>query len=360
MNENSRLVVGMDLGDRQSALCWLDEEGEVLLRDSVVTSQEEIKAYFGDARPLLVVLEVGTHSPWVSRTLEALGHKVLIANPRRLKLISQSLRKSDVNDAELLARLGRADPKLLSPIKHRGEGTQQDLATVRVRHRLVSLRTSAINCLRGLLKSNGYRLPSCSADAFAKQCRPLIPDELSDTMAPLLRTIEQLTDEVKALTRRADKEFVDKYPETAELRKIGGVGPIVAATFVLTVETPDRFEFSRDVGPYLGLCPGRRQSGGRDPAQRITKAGDVQLRSLLVQAAQYILGANGPDCDLRDFGEKLVARGGKHAKAKAVVAVSRKLAVLMLKLWRTGDEYDPHHNRKMKGRRPKRVYQLAS
>ncbi len=123
---------------------------------------------------------------------------------------------------------------------------------------------------------------------------------------------------------------------------------MTALSFVLVLEDSGRIENSRSVGPFLGLTPKRDQSGQTDKQLRITKAGNAYLRRLLVQCAQYILGEFGPDCDLRRFGLKLAERGGKNAKRRAVVAVARKLAVVMHHLWKVGGDYDPLHQRNRK------------
>jgi transposase len=136
----------------------------------------------------------------------------------------------------------------------------------------------------------------------------------------------------------------ERYPETELLRQVEGIGPLTALTFVLTLEDPNRFERSRSVGAYLGLVPATDRSGERNPQRRISKEGDEMLRKLLVGSAHYILGPFGSDSDLRRHGEKMASRGGKNSKKRAVVAVARKLAVLLHRLWVTGEVYDRLHN----------------
>jgi transposase len=288
-----------------------------------------------------VVLEVGTHSPWVSRLLESLGHEAVVANPRRVRLIAESPAKSDGADAELLARLGRVDVALLSPVVHRGEEAQRDLVLLRVRDGLVRARTLLINQARGFAKSLGARLPSSSAEAFPRRVRTGVPPDLFPGLGALLETIDRLTQEIRALDRAVERLCRERYPETETLRQVKGVGPITALGFVLVLEDPHRFARSRSVGSYLGLCPRRRDSGSQRPQLRITKAGDALLRRLLVSAAHYILGPFGPDTELRRFGLRLAEQGGKAAKKRAVVAVARRLAVLLHRLWVTGEVYQP-------------------
>ncbi len=286
-----------------------------------------------------MVLEVGCHSPWISRQLEAEGFEVIVANPRRVRLIAGSDKKSD--DAEQLARLGRLDPGLLSPIVHRGERAQRDRVLLLARDGLVRARTQVINQVRGFAKSLGTRLPSSSSGAFAKRVRGAVPSDLFPGLAGMLGMIEQLTVEIRSMDREVERLCKERYEVTGVLRQIAGVGPLTALAFVLTLEDPHRFAKSRDVGAYLGLRPRQRDSGGRRPQLRITKAGDALLRRLLVSAAQYILGPFGPDTDLRRFGLRLAERGGKAAKKRAAVAVARKLAVLLHRLWITGEGYQP-------------------
>ncbi|MCP5071255.1 MAG: IS110 family transposase [bacterium] len=334
-------IYGCDLGDRKSHMCALGGTGEVLGRSTVATTKNGFTRFFGGERAVRVVIEAGTHSPWVSALLEDLGHEVIVANPRNVRLISQNKSKSDRVDAELLARLARVDVKLLSPIQHRGARAREDLAMVRARSELVETRTKLINHVRGSMKSQGERLPSCTADVFARKGEDLVPEAMEVALGPVLKVIEAVTVEIKALDKKIEKDLPERYPEVVALRQVHGVGPLTALTFMLTLGDPTRFKKSRQVGAYLGLRPGRSQSGKADPELHITKAGDRYLRSLLVNCAQYILGPFGKDSDLRRWGLELAARGQKNAKKRAVVAVARRLAVLLHRLWVTGEVYEP-------------------
>jgi transposase len=277
----------------------------------------------------------------VSRLLARQGHEVIVANPRRVRLIAESDAKSDQFDAELLARLGRLDPALLSPIVHRGEEAQRHLVLLRARDGLVRARTQLINQVRGFAKSLGSRLPSSSSESFPKRVRSAVSEDLFPGLQTMLGMIEQLTGEIGRMDREVGHLCKERYPETEMLRQVKGVGPITALCFMLTLEDPNRFHRSRSVGAYLGLRPRRRNSGEQRPQLRITKSGDEFLRRLLVSAAHYILGPFGPDTELRRFGLRLAERGGKAAKKRAVVAVARRLAVLLHRLWLTGEEYQP-------------------
>jgi len=333
----------MDLGDQNHVVCMLDAKGDVVEQTKMACTAKAIRKYFEKQEPCVVAIEAGTHSAWVSRLLEELGHEVLVGNPRRLRVIWESDEKDDSRDAELLARIARLDRKLLHPIHHRGQRAQCDLAVIKARDMLVKSRSALIAHTRGSVKALGERISPCGADTFHLRLQQEMPEDLRPALEPILKSIEELTGRIRHYNRLIEQMGVEEYPETKTLRAIAGVGPLTALAFVLTLEESARFEKSRDVGPYLGLTPKRDQSGQTDKQLAITKAGDALLRRLLVGCAQYILGAFGPDCDLRRFGLKLAARGGKNAKRRAVVAVARKLAVLLHRLWKSGATYAPFY-----------------
>ena len=343
MIKNSMLFVRLDLGDRFSYITIVDQDGELIEETRLPTTKASFERKFASFQPCRVAMEVGTHSRWASHLLRELGHDVLVANARKLRAIYHNPRKGDRADAETLARLARLDPELLSPIHHRSPEAQADLAVLRSRDAIVRSRTLLINHVRGIVKSSGARLPSCSADSFAHKAAPAIPERLRTALLPILETIGSLTHQIHKFDVQIERLCQDQYPETKLLRAVSGVGALTALGYILTLETPDRFRRSREVGPALGLVPRRDQSGDQDPQLRITKTGDAYLRRLLVGSAQYILGPFGPDCDLRRWGLKLAERGGKNAKKRAVVAVARKLAVLLHHLWKTGEIYDPFY-----------------
>jgi len=335
------MTVGLDVADQYSALCLLDPLGEVIEEGRVRTSSPALTQRFRSISPCRVILEVGTHSPWMSRLLADLGHEVIVANPRKVRLIAErTQKKNDRSDAETLARLGRIDARLLNPIAHRSAQAQTDLAVIRARRGLVAARTLLINHVRGAVKSTGARLPACDAHYFHRKVAGSVPRDLLPALVPLLTTIAGLTAEIAAVDKRIVALIRDHYPEAGRLRQVPGVGPLIALTFVLTIGDPSRFPKSRQIGPYLGLVPRQRASGDRVPELGISKAGNVYLRQLLVNGAQHILGYRGADTDLRRWGLARAA-SGKSAKKRAVVGVARKLAVLLHRLWVTGEAYMP-------------------
>jgi transposase len=267
-----KTTAGLDLGDKYSYLCLVDQEsGEIVEEGRLRTNPETFKRRFASEQPpMRIAIEAGTHSPWASRILEECGHEVLVANARKLRLIYSNKRKTDEIDAENLARLARVDPKLLYPLKHRGEASQAHMAIVRSRGALVSVRTQLVNHVRGAVKSFGARLPKCPAVSFHNKAPEHIPEALLPALGPLLETIGSLTRRIREYDRRLEAIAKEHYPETELLRQVEGVGSLTALTYVLTVEDPYRFEKSRSVGAYLGLVPARDQSGDRDPQRRIS------------------------------------------------------------------------------------------
>ena len=340
-----RLTVGIDLGDQSSRYCILDEAGEVVSENQLPTTQAGLDSLFAKMTKSRVAVEVGTHSAWVSRHLESLGHEVIVANAHKVKLITQSLRKNDRIDARQLARLARVDPQLLSPIKHRGEQAHLDLAVIRARAELMEARTQLINSARGLVKPLGERLKKCDADLVGVGLGERLSEGARAVVEPMLQAVEKISELIGKYDEQIEG-IAKRYEEVKLLRQVYGVGLLIALTFVLTLDDAQRFAHSRDVGPYLGLVPKQRESGESQPELGISKAGDGLLRSLLVQGAHCILRKGAPESDLRTWGlEK--AKGGKRAKKRAIVAVARKLAVLLHHLWVTGDVYDPNYNRKL-------------
>ena len=334
-------TVGIDLGDRMSHYCILDEQGDLVSEGTLRTTEAGFREQFRRMARARIAMETGTHSPWVSRYLEKLGHEVLVANARQVRIIYDDGRKTDKIDSRTLARLARVDKSLLHPIRHRSAEAQSDLAVLRARDQLVAVRTTLINCVRGMVKSVGGRLPSASGAYFATKVREQVPVCINGALLPLLEEIEQLTLRIREYDKQIEALAKTKYPRTELMRQIAGVGVVTSLAFALTIDDPNRFRKSRDVGSYFGLRPKQSDSGSSKPQLSISKSGDHMVRRLLINCAQYVLGHWGPDCDLRRWGLSLMAHGGKNAKKRAVVAVARKLAVLMHRLWVTGEVYEP-------------------
>jgi transposase len=338
-------MIGIDIGDRSSELCVLGKVKQVLVRGAVPTDRATIQELFGSIAATTVVLETGTHSPWMSRDISERGHRALVASAREVSRVLKNKKKNDRRDAEQLARLAAADEKLLGLVEHRSEQAQLMLGKMKVRQQLIQSRTRLCNEARGLVKSHGYRLVKIEPERMTQLAvAGTIPKELEELIRPLLKHVEQLNESIRKLDEELLKLAKEKYPQTKYVDQIYGVGPVVSLAFVLTIDDASRFGRSRDVGSYLGLTPGQDQSGESNPQLRITRQGDGLMRALLVNAAQCVLRKNSPECDLKRHGMKLAERGGKTARKKAVVAVARKLAVLMHKLLVSKAAYNPQHN----------------
>jgi transposase len=338
---SSNITVGLDLGDRRHRFCALGEGGEVVEEGSLCNDRDSLRKLAGRYHGALGVMEAGAHSPWISRLLEGLGWRVVVSNPRKVRAIYQHERKSDQRDALMLARIGRMDPALLYPVRHSSEEAQRALLRIKLRDSLVRARVGLINSVRFSLKSLGYTVRNPSSAYFHKVAMEALPEMLRQMIAPSVQALAELSARIQMLDREISALARTEYPQTLWLQQIPGVGPITALYFVLKIEDPSRFENVRDVGAYAGLCPRRDQSGESDPQLRISKRGDAYLRRLLVSAAQYILGPFGPASALREYGLMLAVDGTRRAKKRAVVAVARKLSVLLLSLWKNQTLYRP-------------------
>jgi transposase len=335
------LVTGLDVGDRKIFYCALDASGAVTAEGSMVTKDSALRTHFEGKARMRIALEAGTHSAWISQLLTSLGHEVIVANARNLRMISDSNAKNDRADARMLARLARVGPDLLSPVEHRTTEVQCDLAIVRAREVAVTTRTRMINAVRGLVKTMGCRLPAVDSCSFATRAAELCPPQLKDAISPLLRMIHQLTAEIRNYDRLVVRKAAKEYPQSAAICSIPGVGSLTALTMMLLMNNdPQKFATSRDAGAYFGLRPRQKESGQNKPELGITKAGDRLFRRLATQSAQYVLGSFGRDCALRRWGLSLASKGSKSAKKRAIIAVARKLVVLMHHLWQTQESFD--------------------
>jgi transposase len=343
MRDRNAVFVGCDVSDRFTELCVMDRSGSVIEAKRVRTTKPALVQSLRKHGRTRVVLEAGTHSRWIQEALSSAGHDVILANARQIQLIWGRRKKTDRTDAALLARLARVDVTLVAPVHQRSRMAQIDLAVLRSRDVLVSTRTKLVNHVRGLLKQFGVRIEKCSTTAFASRAAEAIPRELEPALQPVLQALEKVTEQIAVHDRRVD-QLLESNPTATRLAEIDGVGPITGLAYALTIEDPAKFKKSRLVGAFIGLVPAKDQSGESDPQKHISKTGNPFLRRLLVQCAHRVLGTFGPECDLRRWGMSLCARGGPAAKKRAIVAVARKLAVVMHRVWVTGQPYDPTYN----------------
>ncbi len=323
----------------------MDATGRIIREGSLPNTRPALAQLLTEFPQTTIALEAGTHSPWISRFLTGLGapkcaRRQPAQAPRRA-FSRLPERKCDRRDAQMLARLARVDPALLHPIQHGSAQAQHDLLGFKLRDALVRTRVNLINAVRFTLKSLGYPVRNPSSESFHKTMLADVPADCLPVVQPLLTVLAQVTEQIKGMERELVQRSRKDYPVTQRLQQIAGVGPLTALCFVLKIGDPQRFSRGRDVGAYLGLCPRRDQSGGTDKQLRISKCGDGLMRRLLVSAAHYVLGPFGPACALREHGQRLAGTGSAREKKRAVVAVARKLAVLLLSLWKHGSDYEP-------------------
>lgn len=342
------LTIGLDVGDRYSHACVVDSARKVLEEFRFLTDRAGLARRFGERAPCQIILEVGPHSRWMQRSLEELGHRVRVVDARKVELIAKGTMKTDRRDAHTLALLGAGVPELLGDIKHRSERAQADLAVLLTRDHMIDLRTATINRVRGVLKACGLKVPRMSTRAFHTRVGELVPEDRQPAIVPLLQMLGAIHLQIGKLDDTIE-QIAKRYPAVKRLTQVDGVGTLTALAYALSIDDPRRFKKSRDVGPFVGLCPRKHSSGDSNPQLSITRAGNPFLRRILVQSAQYVLGPFGPDCELRRHGEKLTQRGGKCAKKRAVVAVARKLSVLLHRLWVDETPYDPWYQHTRRG-----------
>jgi transposase len=334
-------TIGLDVSDTSSSYCVISAGGTVLQEGSFSTTRAGLDEVLVAAEPSRVILEASTQTPWIARHIAQLGHEVIVANPRQLALISKSVRKTDRNDARTLARLGRVDPSLLSPVYQRDEKSLAVRTLLGARKQLVETRTRLIVEVRTACKVQGVRLDGASSPYFARKNRKALPALLHEALLPLMDVLEDLNEKIAGYDRLIEQLCEHEYPQTRLLRQVHGVGPQVALAFVTSIVDPRRFGDPRNVGAYVGLVPRSYQSGTSDPNLRISKQGDRQLRTLLVNAATHIMRRSSPDSALKRFGRRIASRGNPRDRARARIAVARKLAVLLQRLWLTGEVYEP-------------------
>ncbi len=329
--------VGIDVHQKYSELCVVSDRGEIVDQERAPTTEARLRRFFKNRPPSRVLLESGPMTPWVYRLLSELVQEVVVVNPRRVRLIAESTLKTDKADAEVLARIGRLDLGLLRPVYQRTEAAQDLRTRLRVRSALVRSRTALINTVRGLLRAQGYRLaPSTTRTFMTRYGAAKIPKTLTLTIDPLVEMIVGLTQQIDLLHQGlVEQSRADAL--TTRLQTVPGVGPLVSLAFVGWMDRSQRFQNSRDVGACLGLRPRLRSSGGHEHRGRITREGDSEMRRLLVQAAHCALRSKR-DSALKRWAEQLLQRVGK---SKTVVALARKIAVLLHHLWVTGGSFRP-------------------
>lgn len=340
VNAHDSTTIGLDLGNTFNKAVGLDAGGNVVLREDLRNDAATMKAFFEAHRGATVAMETGTHCRWIAALAAECGCHPVVGNARKLRLISESSRKNDWADAQKLARLCRSDRSLLHPVELHDDRHHRLYQLLRQRDALVSMRTALVNQLRGFAKAGGTMLPRCDARSFLS-LRDSMPPEFLRDFKPLLKTLEDLAKRIAA-AEAILAEFVRRhFRKTDELlQTVPGVGPVASAAFIALVPDPGRFKSAREAGPYFGLVPKQDQSGDGDRPCRITHEGSSFMRKTLVNAANALLRKSARDTALKRFGERLGRRGqGKVVRRKAKVALARKLAVTMLAMARSGEDY---------------------
>lgn len=336
--------VGLDVGDRVSRWAAM-RVGTGEVREGLVsTTPDAIRESFAGGT-CTVLMEAGSHTPWLVRLLAELGHRPVVVDPASLRVGGPRRRRNDRKDArglmDLAEDVGR--PRVRE-IWQRPQDYQQDLSLMRLRDAAVRARSLLANSVRGTVKLFGERLGSHSVKSLPKFAREELSPDLFGVVEPLLVQIEQLTEAIAGYDRKVD-EYLARRPESARLLQVQGVGPVTTGIFMAVIGDPSRFARSRDVGDYLGLVPGLDQSGDRNPSLRITKQGNELLRRTLVQCAHFIMSTRAEDCDLKRWALKLAGDGSnKTRRKKAAVALARKLAVLLHCLWLRDEKYERFRN----------------
>ncbi len=344
MSNTHYTAIGIDVSDRKSQVCVMSKgEGnpKVVLETAIPTSKEGLSDFLATQdKTIPVTFETGTHCRWMNEVASSMGFKVYVANPCRLRMVTESRTKNDTNDARMLARITLADVGLLHPVKLRSAEYQKMIHIHELRNSLIKQRTGIIVQLRSIAKSMGFRIPQCSTVSFHRQDMSLWPQDFKDIAWPMMKNLENLEITIKTYEKQIRElaETPTFKTQVDRLKEIRYVGLFVATGFVAVIGGDvERFEKARDIGPWLGLTPKQDQSGDIDKQCHITKAGSPFMRRLLTESAQMILREGSVDTDLKVKGLRICQRGAKIAKRKAVAAVARSLAVLMVAMLKKPD-----------------------
>lgn len=334
-----KIYAALDVSDKTTHVCVVDGAGTIVWRGACASDPEALATVLKKRCPAVirVVLETGALSAFLYHGLIERGVPAICVCARHAKgVLSARVNKSDPHDAEGLAQLARTG--WFKAVRIKEETTHIERAHLKIREQLIASRQAMANQLRGLLKLFGLRLGQVTTPGKRRERLEALfaqRPELRPVMQPLIEGIEALEDQIKRSAKLlAASAGTD--PVAARLMSVPGVGPFVALTYKSSIEDPGRFARGEDVGAYAGLVPRRNQSGERDYKGRISKAGDAMLRQALYEAANNLLARVKRPCALQAWGKKLAAaKGPKRAR----VAVARKLAVLLHRLWQSETEF---------------------
>jgi len=330
--------VGLDVSLHDTAVCVVTEAGEIVKEGMVPSDPDSVALFLSrlDKRFERIGLEAGGLTPWLYQGLEAKGLPVVCLETRHAKaaLNAQQV-KTDRNDARGLAHIVRTG--WYREVHVKSDHNQRLRVLLNNRRHLMEARIAIENQIRGTLKIFGYKAGRLSKTQFEDRVRALIAadDELSLAISPVLKARASLQDQERALESTL-RRYAKENEVCKRLMSIPGVGVLTAIAFKTTIDNPARFRRSRDVGPHLGLTPRKYASGEIDYSGRISRCGDAMARTHLYEAAKVILSRVTKWSSLKAWGMKIARRGGMR---KACVAVARKLATIMHRIWRDGTEY---------------------
>ncbi len=330
--------IGIDLHKRESQLCILTADGELIER-RITTSRERFAAVLGGRPPARILLEASTESEWVARHLESLGHAVIVADPGFAAMYATRSKrvKTDKRDARTLC-----DALQLGAYRaiHRASDAQRHLrAQLVVRDALVRTRTRYVAILKAFVRREGLRIPSGDAEhTVAKLCALPLPPHVLVELAPLVALWAPLAAEIAAADARL-LALAQNHPVVTRLRTMPSIGPVTAIAFVAALDDVTRFHSAHQVAAYLGVVPSEYSSGDHRLRGRITKRGDARMRWLLVETAWRILRSSNPDlAGLRAWGQRIAQRRGTRI---ATVALARRVAGILYAMWRDEAPYHP-------------------
>jgi len=328
---------GIDLACKASAICPMDGTGAIVREEEIPTDADGFRIRLAGEEAMKCVVEASPLAEWVVQVLERLGHEAVIIDARRAKAVVCTKKKTDRVNARDLANMARTG---WYTAVHRKSGAARELRTwLAARAGLVETANALNARIRGLLRAHGIKLGKVAEREFEMKVQAVVEARepaLAGALTPLLNLWRQSIDAAEVL-RKEIKVRIRQDSVCRRLMSVPGVGPLTAAAYLATIDDPERFQRSDQVGAYLGLVPSVYQSGDIDYRGRITKEGDGLLRWLLVEAAHSLLSHTRRDCALKRWGERLQAQKGI---GKARVAVARKLAVILHRLWITGETFD--------------------
>ena len=330
--------IGLDVHKNQSQICIITSEGE-MIEKRISTERDRFQAALGSHPGTRILIEASTESEWVARCLEGLGHEVIVGDPNYAPMYGQRTRrvKTDRRDARALAEACRSGTYRRA---HRTSDERRHLrGQLAVREALVRTRTRYISLIRSLLRREGLRVRSGSAERFLERLAEVdLRDHLRHEIQPLLKVMGPLGKQIACMDRQVEK-LASEDTEVRRLCTAPGVGPVTATSFVATLDTAERFRGAHQVEAYIGLVPREKSSGEKQSKGRITKSGNNRTRWLLVEAA-WILLVRSKSAKAQPLQAWALRIAGRRGRRVAVVALARRLAGILYAMMRDGTEFN--------------------